>query len=454
MLSEADLPAGQAGAQQWLQKALKGSPADTTLAALTQHHSALTRFANNTIHQNVAETNLQFMVRVDIDHRGGQRRGLATTTQLTDDAVRSVIDRAVTLAKLAPALADRPPLPALQHYPTITRWDDATAANTPQIRGELVARAIRLVERAGMMAAGYLTTSSAISALASSSGLEAYHPSTFAEFAITVMGPTSSGWAKAKAPALSELKIEALTKEAIRKVELGDRPQELPAGSYPVILSPAAVADLISFLASDFSGLAVLEQESCLTGKLGQRLFGPEITLVDDVTHPLQIGSPFDGEGVARQPVTLIDHGVVRSFVYSLTSAKKAGVEPTGHGSAAEPDDYPLNLVMQGGNTSLDQMIATTERGLFITRCWYIREVDPTQKIVTGMTRDGTFWIEEGKIRHGVKNLRFNQGLIAMLNDVEAMGPPVRAAGEEHDSCIVVPAMKIRNFRFTGSTPD
>jgi predicted Zn-dependent protease len=109
---------------------------------------------------------------------------------------------------------------------------------------------------------------------------------------------------------------------------------------------------------------------------------------------------------------------------------------------------------MQGGNSSIEQMIASTERGLFITRCWYIREVDPTQKIVTGMTRDGTFWIEGGRIKHGVKNLRFNQGLIAMLNDVEALGPTIRAAGEEHESCIVVPAMKVRNFRFTGTTPD
>ena len=447
MLTEAD-------AQHWLQKVLKasasGGPADSTLAALTQHHSALTRFANNTIHQNVAETNLQLMVRVDL----GQRRGLATTTQLTEESIRSVVDRACELAKRAPALPDRPPLPGPQRYPAIIRWDEPTAASTPQIRGELVARAIRLAEQARLSAAGYLTTSAAISALAGSTGLAAHHPSTFAEFAITVMGDDSSGWAKAKAVALSELKIEALTEEAIRKVELGRHPKELSAGSYPVILSPAAVADLVSFLASDFSGLAVLEQESCLTGKLGQRLFGSKITLVDDVAHPLQIGLPFDGEGVARQPLTLIDEGVVRSFVYSLTSAKKAGAAPTGHGSAYEPDEYPSNLVMQGGTTSNEEMIATTERGLFITRCWYIREVDPTQKIVTGMTRDGTFWIEEGKLRHGVKNLRFNHGLIAMLNEVEAMGPPVRAAGEEHDSCIVVPAMKIRNFRFTGSTPD
>jgi len=435
---------------QWLERALKISRADGTLAALTRYHSALTRFANNTIHQNVAETNTPLMVRVDVDGR----RGLATTSQLTDEAIGAVVGRAVELAKRAPAPADRPPLAGPQRYRTIDRWDEATAQSSPAQRGEAVARAIHQVERAGFKAAGYLTTASAVTSLANSKGLTASMPSTFAEFAITVMAPGSSGWAKAKAPALAELNIDALTEQAIRTAEQGREPRELPAGTYPVILAPAAVADLVSFLASDFGGQAVLEQESCLTGKLGQRLFGSNITLMDDVGHPLQMGDPFDGEGVARQAAPLIEHGVVRSFVYGLTSAKKAGVTPTGHGSAAEPDDYPQNLVLQGGTSSIDDMIASTDRGLFITRCWYIREVDPTQKIVTGMTRDGTFWIEGGAIKHGVKNLRFNQGLIAMLNDVEAMGPAVRAAGEEHESCIVVPAMKIRNFRFTGTTPD
>jgi PmbA protein len=428
----------------------QAGPAAEYLTSLTQHHSALTRFANNTIHQNVAETNTLLMARVDVE----TRRGLATTSQLTDDAVRTVRDRAVELAQRAPRQSDRPPMPGPQQYRLVERWDQATADASAGERGNLVARTLGQVERAGFTAAGYLTTSSAVAAMANSNGLTASMPSTFAEFSITVMAPGSSGWAKAKAPALSELTIEALTEQAIRTAERGRDPRELKAGNYSVILAPAAVADLVSFLAGDFSGLAVHEQESCLTGKLGQQLFGSNITLVDDVAHPLQMGYPFDGEGVARETVPLIERGVVRAFVYGLTSAKKAGVPPTGHGSAVEPDDYPLNLVMQGGATSIDEMIASTDRGLFITRCWYIREVDPTTKIVTGMTRDGTFWIEGGKIAHGVKNLRFNQGLIAMLNEVEAMGPAVRAAGEEHDSCMIVPAMKIRNFRFTGSTPE
>jgi PmbA protein len=438
---------------RWLDLALKTSAdggADGTLVALTQYHAALTRFANNTIHQNVSETNTSLMTRVDL----GARRGLATTSQLTEDAVRAVVGRAIELAKRAPALTDRPPLPGPQRYRMIDRWDEATAQASPAERGEAVANAIHQVERAGFTAAGYVTTASSHTALANSNGLSALISSTFAEFAITVMAPGSSGWAKAKAPSLADVQIDELTEQAIRTAERGREPRELPAGSYPVILAPAAVADLLSFLAGDFGGLAVLEQESCLTGQLGRQLFGSNITLYDDVGHPLQMGDPFDGEGIARHTLPLIQAGVVKSFVYGLSSAKKAGVPPTGHGSAVEPDDFPQNLVLQGGASSIEEMIASTDRGLFITRCWYIREVDPTRKIVTGMTRDGTFWIEKGAIAHGVKNLRFNQGLIAMLNEVEAMGPAVRAAGEEHESCVVVPAMKIRNFRFTGTTPE
>ncbi|MEW6325960.1 MAG: DNA gyrase modulator, partial [Nitrospirota bacterium] len=202
----------RADLHDWLRTVLKISPADATLAALTQQHSSLTRFANNTIHQNVAETQSHLMVRVEIE----ARRGLATTTQLTEEGVRSAVDRACELARHSPAVADRPSLPGPQHYPVIARWDGPTAAATPQERGERVARAIRLAANARLMAAGYLATSSATTALADSSGMAASYPSTFAEFALTVMGADSSGWAKAKAPALSELPIEQLTEQAIR----------------------------------------------------------------------------------------------------------------------------------------------------------------------------------------------------------------------------------------------
>jgi len=230
-------------------------------------------------------------------------------------------------------------------------------------------------------------------------------------------------------------------------------PHEILAGRYTVILEPAAVLDLLGFLVFDFSGLAVAEQRSSLTARLGQKLFGENIELRDDVYHPLHLGSPFDGEGVPRQRVNLVEHGIVKNLVYARQTAQRVHAEPTGHGFPL-PNEYgeaPMNIVMEGGHSSLDDMVRSTERGLLVTRLWYIREVDPYQKIVTGMTRDGTFWIEDGQVQYGVKNLRFNQSLIGMLCQVEMMSPPERAAGEESFE-MVVPAMKIREFNFSSVT--
>jgi predicted Zn-dependent protease len=215
----------------------------------------------------------------------------------------------------------------------------------------------------------------------------------------------------------------------------------------------------------DFSGMAILDQRSFLTGRIGSKLFGDNITIWDDVSHPLQAGSPFDGEGVRRHRVPLVENGVVRRVVYARSIAKrmkgsehrdKAGqIEATGHGFALpnEMGEMPVNIVFASPENpqSVTQMIASTEHGVLVTRLWYIREVDPFEKIVTGMTRDGTFLVENGRVRQGIRNFRFNQSLIHMLSNVEAMSMPVRSCGEESFD-MVVPAMKIRDFNFTEVT--
>jgi len=236
--------------------------------------------------------------------------------------------------------------------------------------------------------------------------------------------------------------------------EASDDPsRELPPSRYTVILEPAAVLDLLGFLFYDFAATAVQDKRSCLNDRVGKKMFGENITLWDDVTHPLQAGAPFDGEGMPRKRVLLIDQGVPRNLVYSRAAAKRAKVKPTGHGMTLpnEWGEAPMNLVWSGGATTLQDMIASTEFGVLVTRLWYIREVDPYEKIMTGMTRDGTFCIDRGKIAGGIRNFRFNQGLIELLNNVEALGPAVRAAGEESFE-MVVPAMKVRNFHFTEVT--
>jgi predicted Zn-dependent protease len=220
-----------------------------------------------------------------------------------------------------------------------------------------------------------------------------------------------------------------------------------------VILEPAAVLDLVGFLFYDFSATAVQDKRSCLNDRMGKQLFGNNISIYDDAYHPLQLGAPFDGEGMPRQKVQLVDRGIPRSLVYSRSSAKIARKTPTGHGFML-PNEYgeaPMNLVFSGGDSTLEQMIASTDRGLLVTRLWYIREVDPYEKIMTGMTRDGLFLVEKGRVVSAVRNFRFNQSLLEMLSNVEMMGPPVRATGEEAFE-MVVPAMKVRNFHFSEVT--
>jgi predicted Zn-dependent protease len=232
-----------------------------------------------------------------------------------------------------------------------------------------------------------------------------------------------------------------------------------------VILEPAAVLDIVGFMFWDYSGMAILDQRSFLNGRIGTRLFGDNVTIFDDVAHPLQTGSPFDGEGVRRQKVTLVENGVVKRVVYARATAErmkrseykdKVGpIAATGHGFALpnEMGEMPLNIVFASVRDpqTIEKMIATTERGVLVTRLWYIREVEPFEKMLTGMTRDGTFYIENGQVHGGIRNFRFNESLIHMLSNVEAMSPPVRACGEESFD-MVVPAIKVKDFNFTEVT--
>ena len=256
-----------------------------------------------------------------------------------------------------------------------------------------------------------------------------------------------------------------MARSASEKLAASRNPTEAAPGRWTVILEPSAVLDIVGFMFWDYSGMAILDQRSFLTGRIGSKLFGDNITIWDDVTHPLQSGSPFDGEGVRRQRVPLVENGVVKRVVYARATAarmqrseykdKVGPIVATGHGFALpnEMGEMPLNIVFAAppDPQSLAQMIASTERGVLVTRLWYIREVDPYEKIVTGMTRDGTFLVENGQVRQGVRNFRFNQSLIQMLSSVDAMSAPLRSCGEESFD-MVVPAMKVSDFNFTEVT--
>jgi predicted Zn-dependent protease len=320
-------------------------------------------------------------------------------------------------------------------------------------RARSVADAVKVVERAGQTAAGIYSTGQSVEAIFNSAGIAALHSETMAQFSITAMAEDSSGWAKASSVECGSIDPVQMARSASEKARLSRDPQELEPGRYTVILEPAAVLDLVGQMFGDFSATALDDQRSFLIDRLGTNLFGAKIHIWDDVAHPLQAGVPFDGEGVRRRKLTLVEAGVPREIAYARSSAHRAGVEPTGHGFPMpnETGEAPLNIVMAGGSTPIEQMIASTGRGVLVTRLWYIREVDPFQKIMTGMTRDGTFLIEDGRLTRGVRNFRFNQGLIELLNNVEQLSPAVRSSGEEAFD-MVVPAMKVRDFHFTEVT--
>jgi predicted Zn-dependent protease len=274
-----------------------------------------------------------------------------------------------------------------------------------------------------------------------------------AVFSITAMAEDSSGWAKASACRATELDPQALARTASEKASQSRSPRELAPGKYTVLLEPAAVLDLTGQIFPDFSATALRDGRSCLADRLGKRLFGNGIQVGDDAAHPAQAGPPFDGEGVPRRGLFLVEDGTPREVAYSRQAAHAAGVAPTGHGFALpnEAGEAPLNIVIQGGSTPLERMVAATHRGVLVTRLWYIREVDPYEKIMTGMTRDGTFLVEQGELRGGIRNFRFNQSVIELLNNVEALSPSRRASGEEAPD-MVVPAMKAHEFNFTEVT--
>jgi predicted Zn-dependent protease len=445
----------------------KLSSADEVEVLFSGGRFALTRFANNTIHQNVEDENHIVSVRTVF----GGRTARATTNKFDDDSLRRVVESSEALAKVQHPDSDLLPMPDSREAASTggllipTRHFEQTASITPQLRAAGVKKIVEVAQNYKLTTAGIYSSSESVEGIFNSRGLSDWHTQTLAEVSITMLGVDSSGWQKANSPDVSNLDPLHLAEVAAKKALDSAHPAEIPAGKYTVILEPSAALDIVGSMFWDYSGMAILDQRSFLTGRIGTKLFGENITIWDDVAHPLQAGSPFDGEGMRRMRLPLVENGVVKRVVYARATAErmkrsehkdKAGpIEPTGHGFPLpnEMGEMPFNIVFASPQDpqTLAQMIASTERGVLVTRLWYIREVDPYEKIVTGMTRDGTFLVENGGIKQGVRNFRFNESLIHMLSNVEAMSAPLRSCGEESFD-MVVPAMKIRDFNFTEVT--
>lgn len=447
--------------------------ADEIELLISSSRSALTRFANNTIHQNVAEEESHISVRVSF----GGRTARATTNKHDDESLRRVVQSAESLARVQYPDPDLLPMPSPDEVVSnakdsgavaVPRFFEITARLTPQDRAHAVGQMVDVARKHSLTAAGIFSSAESVEGIFNSRGVSHWYEQTLAEISITMLGETSSGWQKANAPDTLQLDPARLAEIAAEKAIASKNPRELPPGKYTVVLEPAAVLDAVGFMFWDFGGSALLDQRSFLNDRIGTPLFDENITVWDDVYHPLQTGTPFDGEGMHRHRLKLIENGVVQRVTYARSSAHRmqqsplaagagSAVQPTGHGFALpnEIGEAPLNIVFEGPPASraqtTEQMIASTERGILVTRLWYIREVDPYEKILTGMTRDGTLLIEKGRLAGGVLNFRFNESLVHMLQNVEDMGDPVRGSGEESMD-MVVPPMKVRDFNFTETT--
>jgi PmbA protein len=436
---------------------LKRCGKDPAEIVMIHEDQSLTRFANNAIHQNVAEHNFTLYLRL----QDGKRLGKAVTNQLTSQALDTLVESARSNAA---ANHEDPGFPGFaqdSRFTSVSAYDSPTANYSPEARADQVAVVCRLAEEKGLNASGAFSCGANSYAVATSHGLFAFHSLSVADFQTVVMSPDSSGRAQSSSWKITDIDPESIGREAIRKAELGRDPRDIEPGNFPVILDPYATDDLLDMLNMyGMSGQAVLEGRSWMNDRLGDRIMSPLVNIWDDGLSPSGIPVPFDSEGVSKRKVDIISQGVAVQPVYDRPTAAKAGAQSTGH---ALPPSFPpfmqdrgpigLNLFMKPGESSLGAMISSTERGLYITRFWYTRLVHPRDCVVTGMTRDGVFLVENGEIAHPVKNLRFTQSYLDALANVEQIGSEVRLLKSEYGSYSKsVPPVKLSSFNFTGIT--
>ena len=437
----------RAAAEQALRCAQgEGRAAEVTVSSAD---GQLTRYANNEIHQHVAERDVNLHVRIAI----GQRVGSASANGLDEDTIRNVVERATTIARLQRENPDFPGFPGPFHPPSLAGMLAAgTREATPEARAERVAIVCRRAQESGFVAAGECSTSLRERLLMNSTGTRAYHASAFARLQAVAIGETSSGYGLRQGTDFAAIDAEAVAAEAAGKAERGRNPEDLDPGEYDVVLEPYAVEDVIRFLAGlGLQGRAVLEKTSFVAEKLGQQLLGDQVTLVDDPLDPAGSPRPFDSEGVPKRRLTLVNQGVVEAVTYDTLTASKAGTKTTGHASMGGWfGPTASNLHLLPGQLSRDQLIGKIERGLLVTRFWYTRPVHPLTVTVTGMTRDSTFLIERGQVTRPVKNLRFTHSYVKAFQDVIGVGADPLLAGD--GSPILTPAVAIRGFRFTGKS--
>jgi len=442
---EASRLTDQAELKRFVDRLLEASPAQQTEVLVTEWDSALTRFANNGIHQNVAERDVSVRVRVVKDGK----TGVASINQLNETAAQDVLRRAIAIADLQPK-GELVPMPGPAKSQPVEAWSDATASATPEERADFVEAICAKAGRAGLKAFGAFSTGAEQLAIANSLGVFHHHRSTEATINTVVMGEAGSGYADRSAIDVRELDKDSLADEVIDKAQRNQNAQPVEPGDYEVVLEEYAVAEMLEFLSFiGFGALAAQEERSFM--RLGERITGENIDIWDDGLDPSGAPMSFDFEGVPKQKVQLINHGVASGLVYDMQTAQRAGRQSTGHGLPAPNTDGPfaVNLFMAPGSTPKPELTTDIKRGIWVTRFWYVRVVQPKASIITGMTREGTFLIENGKITRPVKDLRFTQSILEALNSTLAISQSTKLQISEYLGASRVPALRLKAFTFT-----
>lgn len=426
-----------------LDKVIALSKADECTASLSGSISGNIRFALNNVSTSGIVDNADLAVQVAF----GKRVGVATINEFDDAALERVVRRAEDLARLAPENPEFVPAVEKQTYKASPTFSEATAAITPEYRAQVAADSIGPCRAEKLIAAGFLEDGQSFVAFANSKGNFGYQKATNLDYTCTVRTEDGrgSGWVGRNLQDATPFKAGQDVRVAMRKASESAAAKALEPGKYTVILEPAAAAGLISFMMNFFDARQADEGRSFLSkkgggNKIGEQVYDPRVNISADPWHPEAPVMPWDDEGLPREKTAVVENGKVVNLEYSRYWAQKQGKRATGTAG---------NLLMSGGTKSTAELVKGTQKGILVTRTWYIRMVDPQTVLLTGLTRDGTFYIENGEIKYPVKNFRFNESPVIMLNNIEELGKPVRVAGDESSFVMMIPPMKLRDFTFT-----
>jgi len=427
----------QAEAKAILEKALAYSKADGCELNIYGNTTGNIRYARNTVSTAGVNSNIELAVQSNF----GKRVGTATINEFDPDSLAKVVARSEELARLSPESPEFMAPLGPQQYDASKSYSEATAKITPEFRAAVASSSIEPAKAKNVTAAGYLEDGAGFSAMANKKGLFAYEKDTSLDFTVTMRSDdgTGSGWVTRDFNDVRKFNPEEASNIAIDKAVMSREAKAIEPGKYTVILEPAASIGLLRNMGRSFNARSADEGRSFMSkegggNKLGEKIVDERINIYSDPLNAEVPGSTWSGNGLPIKRTQWLENGVVKNLSYSRFWAEKNGIAPV---------PGPRNMIMAGGNASRENLIKSTRRGILVTRLWYIRNVDPQTLLYTGLTRDGTFYIENGKIKHPIKNFRFNESPIIMLNNLEALGQQTRIDGN------LIPYMKIRDFTFT-----